>query len=127
MKIRQGFVSNSSSSSFIFVLKKEIDLKEKIKQLLKLPEDSPFSSITKDIADIVVENSEPTDIKEYIEDYFYDTDEYPEYCGKVMAKEWELFTGSFSDEEGDLSAFLCNYFKIDYEDEDIIFIKEAGY
>jgi hypothetical protein len=50
MKIRIGFVSNSSSSSFIIANKGSAnDLKKKIKELFKLPAEHPMSKMSDDI------------------------------------------------------------------------------
>lgn len=53
MKIRQGFVSNSSSSSFIIAYKGDFDnekLKALILEKLKVPQDSPLYFIAKEIS-----------------------------------------------------------------------------
>jgi hypothetical protein len=52
MKVRAGFVSNSSSSSFIVCSENELNRKEVLK-MLKIPEDSPLYQFATMFADYI--------------------------------------------------------------------------
>jgi len=73
MKIRGGYVSNSSSSSFIFGSKTKIISGDKILKVLAVPENSPIFILCKDIVSYFV-NAAEYDTKEILENMIY----YPE-------------------------------------------------
>lgn len=133
MKIRNGFVSNSSSSSFIIGFKNEISndkMKDAIIKAMNVSEKSPVFFIVKDLANCLV-NSAKYDLD--LEDYIYEEETEKEILCNFGIKE-EDFYGNWSFKEGSLSrnesddpieSLLANE-EFDYYDENI-FIKTFGY
>jgi len=128
MKTRNGFVSNSSSSSFIIGVSGELT-EEKIMRAFNIGQNSPLYGIAKSIAGVLMGADSYTK-EAYFEDHCYEDDsELTETEKKIFNKGFTLYSGSASDDgygaDGAESA-LCNI-DLDYEDEDIIIFKEAGY
>ena len=70
MKIRNGFVSNSSSSSFVLACKGE-PTESKLLDAFKVPVESPFYDLATKIAEQLVEASKENDFdEEEIDAYF---------------------------------------------------------
>jgi len=102
MKTRKGFVSNSSSTSFIVGVEDNTEIELHIKVDLARYGD-------------VIDNKEELD--EYFQDRYWQYDEDEEYwkeeydkCIAVLEAGKKLIIGDFSDDAGDdLSGFLCNH------------------
>jgi hypothetical protein len=136
MKIRTGFVSNSSSSSFVIATKG--DLKEEILRIAPKTDDSssPFKlggSIEEAIK-VFWEFAEEVDMKdedefEYEMGYTLDEykDEHPEVMNKVLNEGWKLYVGSVSDETGEVGELIAVAMEIDYKDDSIIIQKDSYY
>lgn len=70
MKIRIGFVSNSSSSSFIVTMKNNKKLtKEILLETFEVPETSPLYGFALDLAEWIIRNVEKDTIKSIHGDY----------------------------------------------------------
>jgi len=70
MKIRNGFVSNSSSSSFLIVMKNNQKLnKESLIDAFDISEKSPLFGFAKDLAQFLVRESEESTIKSMHDNY----------------------------------------------------------
>lgn len=132
MKRRNGFVSNSSSSSFIIGFKKEFSEKT-LAELFKT-ENKFLKGISKEIVKVIVNNAEETSIEAMLEDYFVDSiDQLPIRCREILKtaseKNFKIYKGSFSDggmgEDG-IEAYLCHT-EIIHEEDNILFYKEGGY
>jgi hypothetical protein len=128
MKVRSGFVSNSSSSSFIVIMKNgEKMTKKTLLEVFDIQEKSPLYGFAKELSDWIVKNVEEMDIKsihdnyvgnyqkknlteddmieEIIEDYGGIEKEMLE---KIKTKEYRYYSGSASDDSGDgLETYLC--------------------
>ena len=133
MKIRNGFVSNSSSSSFIVVSKKGELTEEKIIKAFDVKEGTPLYTLSKGISSDMIRNSIRYSRQDFIDEYTWSTmtdeefkEDYPE--------EYELFEKSKSDGWniyfGDADSYdepiLCEL-ELFYEDDDIIIKKNGGY
>lgn len=123
--MRNGFVSNSSSSSFIIGTRGKLDKKKLIK-LFKVDKESPIFLLVKGMADILVENATKMTLKEYLEDTCYEEDGVPKIVKKIISKGFTLYSGSVGDEAGGLESALCQV-GLDYEDDEFIIEKEEGY
>jgi len=145
MKIRNGFVSNSSSSSFVVIMKNNEKMtKEKLLEVFDVNEKSPLYSFAKDLSDWIMSNVKEYDIKgihnnfvgnykkieltdeqminEIIEDYGgMDREELE----KIANKEYRYYYGSASSDSGEaLEYYLCeNGINID---TDLIKIDSGG-
>lgn len=73
MKIRKGFVSNSSSSSFVIGIKDGELSEEKLLEVLNVPKDSPLFPLANQVAKFLFRRSELVDVDELLEAYGYDS------------------------------------------------------
>lgn len=74
MKIRKGFVSNSSSSSFVIGVKGNKELtKDVIVDQLGVPSNSPLYKFTDKLASYLIENTEVVDEKYILDNYYYNS------------------------------------------------------
>lgn len=134
MKIRQGFVSNSSSSSFVVAWKG--NLRNELKKAFDIPlgDNYPIKSGFGDFARILfnnVDNTKGMSKEDIISEFGYDEEEWEDsdtYIGMIakwLDDGYKISFGSLTDEDGDSAeTFLCMN-DIDYESPNFI-IKHAG-
>ena len=72
MKTRTGFVSNSSSSSFVIATKEELT-KENINKAFGVPETGVFKNLAEEMAKVFFNRAKKVTLEEYLEDYSYDS------------------------------------------------------
>jgi hypothetical protein len=125
MKTRIGFVSNSSSSSFLLGVKgkvSKVQIKDKVIAALKVPKDSMLYDVAESIAGLVAEAEKITKA---------DLEEELGYGNKIFQKlldeGFTLYRGDAgSDAEEPAERLLCGL-ELDFRDEDVVIIKEADY
>jgi len=135
MKIRNGFVSNSSSSSFIIVSKNGKLTKEKIMKVLNVNKKSPMYSMAEDVTKSMLYADKYTPEK-FLDNYSYgDTieemekefkEDYPSYYKiyeSAKKNNWTIYMGSADDVDDPI---LCEM-DLHYEDNEIIIEKDGGY
>jgi hypothetical protein len=122
MKMRNGFVSNSSSSSFIIAYKG--DLEEELNKALKLPvpKNYPLRELVMELADAFEVNVDETfkDMASYKKGGY---DEDDSEIKELFEKGFTVAIGTFEDIEA-VEALLCNQ-DIDYKSDTLI-IKQDG-
>lgn len=126
MKIRNGFVSNSSSSSYVIAYKGELT-SERILEAMEVSKNSPLYDIAIEMSKLFVSlGKKYTKITEAVEDedFLY---ECPEMLEK-MKEGFSICKGECSDENyGNGMELAMVNLDFDYESEDLIIKKEAGY
>jgi hypothetical protein len=127
-KIRLGFVSNSSSSSFTVFTRPEMTDDDLEKILLKDVDNcGVFAPMVKRIMRMCVEKitDAQTSLQKYGEDEFF----YNEYFLK-RAKDkgmTKVYDGRFASDNGDeIETLLCRYFAFNYEDDNFLIYKHDG-
>jgi len=132
MKTRYGFVSNSSSSSFIIAFKgDEKEMRDKLSSIfeIQLGENYPIKSMLP-IGDVIADNVEDSiktlnEWKNYYGNPNNPDEEYERFI-KRLKEGWTIYTGSIPDDRNKLSTFLCNS-DIEYEDDNLIIWQRGGY
>lgn len=139
MKIRSGFVSNSSSSSFIIASKG--DLFSNIKEAFKLPDNYPLHSLVEGAGKVFIQCLEDgwqkgvSSVEEYLgylEDIGYDVknlDIDKKEFAKITSwlnEGYTIYFGEFSSEEVGLESVLCET-GLNYFSEKLIITHEGGY
>jgi hypothetical protein len=138
MKIRNGFVSNSSSSSFVIAVKGDLE-----KQIDKLTEsvikdikNSPldFSNMIKGMMNSFIHTSEKIDdinCEEFEYDYGWTEEDfaerYPEIYDKIKNEGWNLYLGAVHDEDVEPEEMMLVAAAIDYKDDDNLIIKKDAW
>lgn len=130
MKTRIGFVSNSSSSSFVVGFKGEIT-EEKLIEVFKVPKDSPLYFVAEKCAKIFMDSDERIkNIKDYIKyliDNGCESSDDPLGIEKYLNKDFQFIVGTVGDDSGEaMESMLCEA-SINYESNDLIIKKEGGY
>ena len=131
MKYRAGFVSNSSSSSFIVAVKGDGKLDvDTLVGLFQVPQNSPLHKIAIDMAQVIIDRSHLYDEKEIKYQFGYESLEEALREGnrhaRLISDGFTVYSGYASDEDGGIEAMLCNT-KINFESEDVVMYCEGGY
>jgi len=115
MKIRHGFVSNSSSSSFIIGVKTKQDLSEAaLVDALGVPETSALSDFAKELAQFIVNHAEEVTVEDMLYNYGIDTlDEAIEediVQAKLLKTGYKVYSleASYNEYESLMEAFIGN-------------------
>ena len=138
MKIRNGFVSNSSSSSFMVGLPKGLTEKQSIDFLIKkmgVDKDSFFYFVAKNIADCILSSKKISKIDQLIDDFGYSNYaefriDYPEIVDlfeKCQEKSMDVFSGSVSNESYEIGEQLFCDMDWQVNDEDFYINKKASF
>jgi len=133
MKTRQGFVSNSSSSSFIIATKGKLT-PEKIVKAFCIPKNSPILDLFKKIADGIVDSVdfETKSRKSLIKHMFFDKEEYLPKELKVVVEKAEkenmtMYYGLFSNEDDNSASILLSENDFNFETDEIIMSHQGGF
>ena len=122
MKIRNGFVSNSSSSSFIVALAKKLN--GKIKLTIEVDLNSHVESAIDNIDDL-----NGYYVRNYTADYKNDT--IYQNAKKAIEEGKVVFMGEFNSDGEVLERFLCDHglnSAVDKNDKDIcVILGDGGY
>jgi hypothetical protein len=129
LKIRNGFVSNSSSSSFILAWKG--DLKKELEKAFGFKKEYPIQFKGNDFVKKFIEAISFTEngisIKDLHDQYGDDDEDWPNHqVLKWMNDGYKVGLGDFSDDRDDVETFLCNS-EIQWDKENLKIIKEVGY
>ena len=138
MKIRHGFVSNSSSSSFVIAVK-DGDLESNFKKVLdgiKTTEDFPMKELVERFISIItgafVDNATEYTYDGFMDEFCWEPGDFesqhPEIYDKVKNYGWKLYEGSVSDRDyEDLGSMMLVGMEIKYSTDEIIINKEEWY
>ncbi|MDR2458367.1 MAG: hypothetical protein LBD41_07865 [Clostridiales Family XIII bacterium] len=138
MKIRNGFVSNSSSSSFIIGFKGSLtkeDFEKKIQEKFSISENHPLfkfvNLLIEQILSSVDLNNQITTPEEYLKEIGYD--EMPEEDNlsfidldaiSLLKEKWTILMGSFCD---DYRSTDLTQIGFEFKDDNFCFYSEEGY
>lgn len=125
MKVRKGFVSNSSSSSFIIGVKDAEFTVENLSKLLG-SQQGPLKNVIDEIAKFLVTNSKQVSIDELFEDYSIDSNEDLESAPISVKKVvqairdgFTVFKGWASNEDYGIELIVYSL-ELSYRDENLI-------
>ena len=125
MKTRLGFVSNSSSSSFILGVKGVPFSASTISTCLGVQEHSPLWPFAKQVSEWCVANLKATDIDNLIR-YYGCVEDAPAAIRDAIAQGYTVYTGYASSDESGVEQVLCEM-DLHYKSDTILLEKDGGY
>ena len=126
MKLRTGFVSNSSSSSFTIVSTKEVTI-DVLREIFGVPEDHPLYDIIDDICKCIMRCAKKVDEDTLRDEIDRWDEDYDKERLKIIESGKILYTGCFGDDDsGSVEAFLCMS-RLEYKGADFEFECDGGY
>jgi hypothetical protein len=130
LKVRSGFVSNSSSSSFIVAYRGERFLDNYNETILKPAEGSPFAFVIQDIGTCLQNNIDKTlkSVRDYYEDEDTDRNYVNETIVKLLEEGYTVATGSISDQSDydQIDNYLAHN-SLNYKSDTLVIATEGGY
>jgi hypothetical protein len=114
MKVRSGFVSNSSSSSFIIAIKGNVESAQKeMENLFALPESYPLKGLVKEIPRLIWDCIDKVvttidEYKDHLVDEGSDIEDIDVKILELITKGFHIHFGSLSSEEGVIESILCD-------------------
>lgn len=125
VKARNGFISNSSSSSFI-IGSKGVLTREKLMSFLGAKDDSLFKGIIRKMVDTIYENlGKPYwTITEYMKDK--DDDDPSDFIRKLFDDGFIVYSGAFGDQDDPVETMLCET-SINHDSENLVIKHKGGY
>jgi hypothetical protein len=131
MKLRAGFVSNSSSSSFVIGIKKGCNLKEELKKVIGLSEEHILYKMSQSVIETIINCAEKkyNSYVKFVNDIYDGEEDFvPKEIKELFKNEsFDFYEGSFSDDGGnEIEASLCNT-DLNYKAENFIIVHEGGY
>lgn len=126
MKIRNGFVSNSSSSSFIIGCSGDLT-KEKLLEALKVPFESPLYGFVGTVADYIVTNAKKFSKQGYLEWVGMegvDGWDIPKDIQDIFNKGMTLYIGDASNDGDYLENMICGL-DLQIKSENMVLLKEG--
>jgi hypothetical protein len=132
MKVRMGFISNSSSSSFVVAVPKDVKAMDSIKKAFELPKGHPLTQLAEKIIEQIAVEVDGTnyieDLEAFCDEYDIDPNEdnsdFPltEKVIKAFKKGWKVYQGEFYDDNDiDLTGV-----EFDVDNDDIILLSNQS-
>jgi len=136
MKNRSGFVSNSSSSSFIIAWKSEYDeddLRLMFKEVCGIPKESPVHGLHEYVFNVFMDNVEYrfdtiSDYEEWTKNNCYYVDEFKKYK-ELLENGFVVRRGEFSTENGSqnpIEYYFASH-SFNYTSDDFIIEHDGSY
>jgi hypothetical protein len=122
MKIRQGFVTNSSSTSFIISMKEDFTVDNFLKAL-GMEKNSILAPLVKDMFELINMNKRDLDLSLFVQDGSNEIlDEEMLFTGigghdvydisqiiQLFKRGWKVYHGFFDSDSSPMESFLCSY------------------
>lgn len=128
MKVRNGFVSNSSSSSFVIGLPQSTPMTaEYLMKVFKIDEESPIRDLLFEMCEAFTHVESVTE-EEYLNDYGYESlEECSDDIKEIFNRGWKLYAGSFSDDSLNNAERMLSSVELDINTNEVIINSDGGY
>jgi hypothetical protein len=123
MKVRNGFVSNSSSSSYLLAYKPGEDISRSgLVEALGARPGTPAEELLKPYVDFFLAGKRMT--KEDLEERYNSGDRMPEKLQEALGKGWEVIHIRASNEDNDPISYALHYGEVEIDMTTLMLMKE---